>query len=177
MNVLRKFLVLALVLIGASSAFADTFTSTALRFSANFPGSQVEQGADEDNATNGQGQVISKLTSFQDVGPGRYIALIMADTYILPTVVDQNSYLSKHVREFAEGVKATDTQKSDTTVDGSPAIQFSFTMPNQVQGKGLCIFVPGEKPRGFMIVALRLAGGSADDQAKLDAFLSSFDIQ
>jgi hypothetical protein len=46
-----------------------------------------------------------------------------------------------------------------------------------LQGKGIVVFVDEELPRGYMLIAAPLAGATADDKAKLDAFLASFDIK
>ncbi|HEV7690315.1 MAG TPA: hypothetical protein VGO52_05815 [Hyphomonadaceae bacterium] len=171
----RKFLVSALMLLGASSAFADKVSSPAHHFSADFPG-QATQAADEDNATDASGNVISKISTFQDVGPGRYMAIIMVDTYLSPYSVTPSVYMKKHVAEFADGIKGTATSQ-DTTFEGNPAIQFTFASPSlTLSGEGRIVYVGTEKPVGYMMIAGRMANATADDTAKLDAFMKSFDI-
>jgi hypothetical protein len=39
------------------------------------------------------------------------------------------------------------------------------------------VFVPGEKPVGYMMAAGRMPDATAEDKAKLDAFYTSFDIK
>jgi hypothetical protein len=176
MNILRAGMLSGLALACSSPGFADTFTSAAHRFSVNFPGS-ARQGETKDNEKDSDGNVLSRATDFQDVAPGRYMALLMADTYIKPYRMTTSGYIEPNVKNFLDGIKATATQK-EATVDGYPAVEFSFdTADDTLQGKGIVVFVDEELPRGYMLIAAPLAGATADDKAKLDAFLASFDIK
>ena len=175
MHFLRGLMLSGLVLAGAAPGFADTLTSAAHRFSANFPGS-ARQGETKDNEKDGDGAVISRATDFQDVIPDRYMALLIADTYIKPYRMTASGYIEPNFKNFVDGIKATATRK-DVVVDGYPAVEFSFdTADHSLQGKGLIVFVDEELPRGYMLVAAPLPGATADDKTKLDAFLASFDI-
>ena len=176
MRFLGTVMLSGLMLAGAPVSFADTFTSAAHRFSANFPGA-VQQGETKDNEKDQDGNVISRATDFQDAAASRYVALLMADAYIKPYRMTPNGYIGPNVKNFLDGIKATATQK-DTTVDGYPAVEFSFdTADHALQGKGLIVFVDEELPRGYMLIAAQLPGATAGDKAKLDAFLASFDIR
>jgi hypothetical protein len=165
-----------LLLACATPAFADTFTSGAHRFSVNFPG--IAQQADEkDNEKDSDGTVLSRMTEFVDSVPGRYLAVLLTDFYIRPYPVTASGYIEPNIRNFLDGIKATAT-RSDTTVDGNTAVEFSFDTPDhKLQGKGLIVFVGEEMPRGYMLIAGHLPGATADDRAKLDAFIASFDIR
>jgi hypothetical protein len=174
-RMLFKIVVSALMLVGASSAFADTFSSAQHRFSATFPGA-VTQGADEDNATDDTGKVISKISAFEDVVQGRYMAILMVDTYLVPFSTEPGVYMKKHVKDFADGIKGIATSQ-DTTFEGNPAIQFTFTSPSlKLSGEGRIVYVGSQKPVGYMMIAGRMAKATADDTAKLNAFLYSFHL-
>jgi hypothetical protein len=172
---LFRIVVSALMLVGASSAFADTFSSAQHHFSATFP-AQVKQGADEDNATDDDGKVISKISTFEDVVAGRYMAILMVDTYLVPFSTEPGVYMKKHVKDFADGIKGTATPQ-ETTFEGNPAIQFTFTSPSlKLSGEGRIVYVGTQKPTGYMMIAGRMANATADDTAKLNAFLYSFHL-
>jgi hypothetical protein len=176
MRFVRALAVAGLMLAGAPSGFADKVSSSALRFSADFPGA-VQQGAPEDNATDENDRVISRVTPFEDAVAGRYLALVMVDTYITPYPIEASVYLKHNIQGFIDGIKGTATQK-ETTFEGHPAIQFSFDTPDHImQGQGWLVFVPGEKPVGYMMAAGRMPDATAEDKAKLDAFYTSFDIK
>lgn len=166
---------LGLMLANAPSAFADTFRSPEHKFSVNFPGA-VEQGAPQDNATDKDGKVISRMTQFSVSVPGRYIAMVMADAYITPYPMHAGTYIPHNIKGFIDEIRGTATQK-DITYQGHPAVRFSFdTSDHSLQGEGLAVFVEGDMPRAYMLAAARLPGATADDKAKLDAFIASFDI-
>lgn len=178
MKPLRWMLLSVLALGGAAAASADIVTSQLHRFTATFPG-QPEQAAPTDNATDATGKVISQITSFLDSEPGRYIALLMVDTYISPVttqMVELESYMAKHVNDFITGIKATGTQ-TRTTFDGFPAITFTFEGEGISSGKGVMAFVPGEKPVGYLAVSALLPSATAADKASAAAFVPSIDIQ
>jgi hypothetical protein len=90
MRFVRALAVAGLMLAGAPSGFADKVSSSALRFSADFPGA-VQQGAPEDNATDENDRVISRVTPFEDAVAGRYLALVMVDTYITPYPIEASA--------------------------------------------------------------------------------------
>jgi hypothetical protein len=174
MSLVRMVALSVLMLAGASSAFAGVVASAPHRFTATFPGA-VEQLPAEDNATNDDGDVISQITTFQDVAAGRYIVLFSADIYLTPTPVDRDAYMSKHVTDFLSGIKATGEQRA-TMLDGYPATAFAFEASG-IAGQGAIVFVPGDTPRGYLVVVAALPGATTDDKAKLAAFVSSIDIQ
>lgn len=176
MRFISAAVVAGLMLASTPSAFGDAFKSSTHKFSANFPAA-VEQGAPEDNATDENGKVISRITSFQDSANGRYLAIVMADKYITPYAVSADVYLDHNMKGFLEGIKGTATQKR-IQFEGNPAVQFSFDTPDHsIQGQGLLVFIPGPQPSAYMVGAMRMSNATPDDRAKLDAFITSFDIE
>jgi hypothetical protein len=175
MRNLSAAIVAGLVLAAAPSAFADTFKSAEHRFSAIFPGA-VEQGPPKDNATDENDKVISRMTEFTNSAPGRYVAMVIADAYITPYPIQSTTYIPHNIKGFLDGIKGTATQK-DILFEGNPAVQFAFDTPDHsIQGQGLLVFVPGAMPRAYMVAALPGPDATAEDRAKLNAFITSFDI-
>jgi hypothetical protein len=175
MRFLSAMVVSGLMLLGGAPGFADTLTSASHRFSVNFPGA-AKQGETKDNEKDGAGNVISKATEFVDSVPDRYFVLLAADIYITPYKMTANGYIAPNIRNFLDGIKATATQR-DTTVDGYPAVEFDFgTADQRLKGKGVVVYVGEAIPRGYMLVAVPLANATEDDKARLNTFLSSFEI-
>lgn len=177
MRLLTAIVASALFGLMASQAGAETFSSDAYGFSADFPG-VVEVGQPQGAETDAKGNFISKSVIIQSRVMGVWTAMVTADLYTVPRKIDAGTTLTMMPKMFAAQLDAVITSNKPGKVGAYNARYFSFQTADQVtKGKGITVIVPSAKPRTYQVLVTYTGLASEENIAELEKFLASFQIK
>jgi hypothetical protein len=164
------------LLAAGASAVADSYTSSDLGFSADFPGTPTvgaPQGSEKDSA----GNFISTLVYVNFARQGVYVAAVVEDHYDVPGAIDVPGTLTTERDNFLKAFHVERTSEHDDVVSGHPANFFTFDSDgHRAQGQGVVIVIDTPRPRIFIVATTYTPAASADDRAALDKFFASFKL-
>lgn len=174
---MRLALLGLLLVLAASAAAADSFTSPEFRFSAEFPSAPKILASGVDGERNANGAVISKITAFGAGRKGAYAATVTVEIYQQSTRLDAQRALNTERDSFLRTNQTQLTSSAAISMGGHPALHFSFDSgPAALKGQGLVVVIEGEAPRMYMVIAEYTGNASADEIAALDRFVKSFQL-
>ena len=175
---MRKMLVaLAVVLLWPSAAQGAPFSSVELGFTADFPAAPTV-GQAEDSEKDDNGKVVSHAVTVSAMEQGVYMTAVVTDTFIEPMKIDVTGSLTLERDNFLKGLGAALSSANPGTLDGRPAMFFTYDRPDHsAAGSGIVVVIDTEKPRVYIVVTMHTPAANDGLMADLDRFWRSFHLQ
>lgn len=171
------YLVAAILLLAPSAVQAEIFSSREYGFEANFPGT-AKATPPENSEMKTDGTALSQAVSFDDMQMGVYFTTVTVDRYIVPVKLNVQETLTSEMDGLVKSVGGTGLSSSFFTYQKSPAVQFTFEVPQKkMQVQGLVLVREDEEPTVYIVTACSYEHHTAESDAALDTFMHSFRLK